>query len=184
MKKDKIQIQGQPVRVEIRENGEYVCITDIAKTAGENYHDIVRNYFRNGSNISFLKIWEEIKNTENFDANAAQEIINSSVKNSFTLSVKEWINSTNAIGIEAVVGRYGGTYAHKDIAIHFSTWLSPEAYMYMILEFQRLKSAETKHLKTIENTKNWIFEKVMRNAEELNTIARLGLDMQKLGEEE
>lgn len=181
MKKDKIEIQGQPVRVETREDGEYVCITDIAKTGGENYHDIVRNYFRNGSNIAFLKLWEEVKNAEKFDAETAQEIVNSSVRNSFTLSVKEWVSRTNAIGIEAVAGRYGGTFAHKDIAIHFSTWLSPEAYMFMILEFQRLKLAESKHLEKIESTKNWIFEKVMRNAEELNSIARLGLE---IGEEE
>ncbi len=183
MKKSKIDIQGQAVRVETREDGEFICITDIAKSAGENYHDIVRNYFRNGSNIAFLKLWEEIRNPEKFDSKTAQEIVNTTVKNSFTLSVKEWIRKTNAIGVEAVVGRYGGTFAHKDIAIHFSTWLSPEAYMYMILEFQRLKSAETKHLETIENTKNWIFDKVMRNAEELNTIARLGLEMNESEEE-
>ncbi len=184
MKKDKIEIQGQPVRVEKREDGEYVCITDIAKTANSNHNDVVRNYFRNGSNIAFLKIWEEVKNADNFNSEAAQEIVNASVKNSFTLSVKEWISGTNAIGVEAMAGRYGGTFAHKDIAIHFSTWLSPEAYMFMILEFQRLKSNEDKHLETIENTKNWIFEKVMRNAEELNSIARLGLSMKEIEEEE
>ena len=82
-----------------------------------------------------------------------------------------------------MAGRYGGTYAHKDVAVHFSTWMSPEAYLFMVREFQRLKEEEAARLKIAETTKNWIFEKVIRNAEELNAVAKLGLEFDKLEEE-
>lgn len=181
MKKTKttISIQGNPVKVETRENGDYICITDIAKSGTGNHHDIVKNYLKNGNNISFLMLWEQISNSENFNSKTAIEIKNKSVDNNFTLSVKNWIKATGAIGLDAIKGRYGGTYAHKDIAVHFSTWLSPEAYLYMVKEFQRLKEEETKKTAQIESTKNWIFEKVLRNADELNSIARLGLTVEE-----
>lgn len=182
-KKTTIQIQGHPVRMEERAIGDYICITDIAKTGEGNHHDIVKNYLKNGNNIAFLRLWEEMHNGEVFNSVVADLIKKKSVDNNFTLSVKAWLEQTNAIGIEAVAGRYGGTYAHKDIAIHFSTWLSPVAYLYVIKEVQRLKDDELKRLTEAEHTKKWIFEKVMYQAEELRSVAQLGFDLDNSEEE-
>lgn len=172
-----IYIKGSPVKIQVHNNEEYICITDIAKTGTGNHHDIVKNYLKNGNNISFLSLWEEMTNEENFNSEAAKEIKLRSIDNNFTLSVKSWIAATNAIGIMAKVGKYGGTYAHKDIAVHFSTWLSPEAYLYMVKEFQRLKEEEASKTARIESTRNWIFEKVIKSADELNSIALLGIEL-------
>ena len=184
MKKKVIKIQGSPVRIEERANGDYICITDIAKSGGIGNHvDIVRNYLRNGNNVAFLKLWEELYGKKDFNSTVADVIKSKTADNNFSLSVKMWIEQTDAIGVDAVAGRYGGTYAHKDIAVHFSTWMSPEAYLFMVKEFQRLKEEEAARLKIVESTKNWIFEKVIRNVEELDAVARLGLELDKLEEE-
>jgi hypothetical protein len=184
MEKKIIKIQGSPVRMEKRDNGDYICITDIAKSGVGNHQDIVRNYLRNGNNVAFLKLWEELYGRESFNSTVADVIKSKTADNNYSLSVKMWIEQTNAIGIDAIAGRYGGTYVHKDIAVHFSTWMSPEAYLYMVKEFQRLKEEEAIRLEKIESTKNWIFEKVMRNADELNSVAQLGLEISSLEEEE
>ena len=85
--------------------------------------------------------------------------------NSFSLSTKQWIKSTNAVGLEAKAGRYGGTYAHKDIAIHFSTWLSPAAYLYLIKEFQRLKEEESE-----QKNLNWHVSMITEHIDEVRNL--------------
>lgn len=160
----KLDLQGKPVRLITKQDEDFICITDIAKTGEGNHHDIVKNYFKNRSNIEFLGLWEELHNPNfnwgNFD------LIKSKVSaNNFSLSTKEWINKTNAKGIQATPGRYGGTYAHKDIAIHFATWLSPAAYLYLVKEFQRLKEEESR----IYNLK-WHISKITDNIEEVRNL--------------
>lgn len=164
MTKKKINIQGKEIRLLKNIDDDFVCITDIAKTGEGNHHDIVKNYFKNRSNVDFLGLWEDLHNPDfnwgNFDL-----IKNKVSTNNFSMSVKEWLKKTNAIGIKATPGRYGGTYAHKDIAIHFSTWLSPAAYLYLIKEFQRLKEEESE-------TKNlgWHISKITDNIEEVRNL--------------
>lgn len=182
MAKKKINLQGSDVRIIENLNQDFICITDIAKSGEGNHHDIVKNYFKNRSNIDFLGLWENIYNPDfnwgNFDL-----IKNKVSANNFSLSVKEWLKKTNAIGIMATPGRYGGTYAHKDIAVHFATWLSPAAYLYLIKEFQRLKEEESQ-LKNLE----WHISKITDNIEEvrnlLDTIPGQQLDRNRIRDAE
>jgi len=142
MPKNRIKVKDQEVKTIEKDGVEYICLTDLAKTGQGNHHDIVKNYFKNRSNIEFLGLWEDIHNP-NFNWGSFDLIKSRVGLNNFSLSTKQWIKTTEAIGLEATAGRYGGTYAHKDIAIHFSTWLSPAAYLYLIKEFQRLKEEES-----------------------------------------
>ncbi len=125
---------------------DYISITDIAKHKKNNdANDIIRNWLRNRNTIEFLGIWEQLNNPDfkpvEFDGFKKEAGLNS-----FTLSPSKWINSTNAIGIISKAGRYGGTYAHKDIAFEFASWVSVEFKLYLIKEFQRLKDEELKQL--------------------------------------
>jgi hypothetical protein len=107
----------------------------------ENGLVLIEKWLRNKNTIEFLGIWEEIYNI-NFNSPEFEGIKNEAGLNRFSLSVKMWINKTNAIGIVAKAGRYGGTYAHKDIAFEFASWISPKFKLYLIKEFQRLKNDE------------------------------------------
>ena len=125
---------------------DYISLTDIAKSKNPtDANDIIRNWLRNRNTIEFLGVWEKIYNpdfkTVEFDGFKKEAGLNS-----FTLSAKKWIESTNAIGIISKSGRYGGTYAHKDIAFEFASWVSVEFKIYLIKEFQRLKDEELKQL--------------------------------------
>ncbi len=125
---------------------DYICITDIAKYKEEALaNDIIKNWLRNRNTIEFLGIWEQLNNPDfkpvEFDGFRKEAGLNS-----FTMSPTKWINGTNAIGVLAKSGRYGGTYAHKDIAFEFASWVSVEFKLYLIKEFQRLKESELKQL--------------------------------------
>lgn len=125
---------------------DYICITDIAKYKDDALaNDIIKNWLRNRNTIEFLGIWEQLNNPDfkpvEFDGFRKEAGLNS-----FTMSPTKWINSTNAIGLVAKSGRYGGTYAHKDIAFEFASWVSVEFKLYLIKEFQRLKEEELKQL--------------------------------------
>lgn len=122
---------------------DYICLTDMAHFRDKdrtNY--IIQNWMRLRSTIEFLGLWEQINNP-NFKGVEFDAFRNSSGLNSFTLTPKQWIEKTNAVGIVSKPGRYGGTYAHKDIAFEFGTWLSPAFKLYLIKEYQRLKEAES-----------------------------------------
>ena len=128
-------------------NEDYICLTDMVK-AGDNSdrtNIVIQNWMRRKDTISYLGVWENLHNPDfkniEFDA-----IKNASGTNRFILTAKEWIERTGAIGIIAKSGRYGGTYAHKDIAYHFGMWLSPEFNLLVVKEFQRLKEEEQKAL--------------------------------------
>ncbi|MBQ7530351.1 MAG: KilA-N domain-containing protein [Paludibacteraceae bacterium] len=126
---------------------DYICLTDMVK-AGDNSdrtNIVIQNWMRRKDTISYLGVWENLHNP-NFKSIEFDAIRNASGTNRFILTAKEWIERTNAIGIIAKSGRYGGTYAHKDIAYHFGMWLSPEFNLLVVKEFQRLKEEEQKAL--------------------------------------
>lgn len=125
---------------------EYISLTDIAKYKNsQDANEIIRNWLRNRNTIEFLGIWERIHN-DNFKPVEFDGFRKEAGLNSFTLSTQKWVETTNAIGLVAKSGRYGGTYAHKDIAFEFAAWVSVEFKIYLIKEFQRLKEEEQKQL--------------------------------------
>ena len=135
--KNKIIVQNQQITII---EDDYISLTDMVKNI-ENGLVLIEKWLRNKNTIEFLGVWEEIYNTD-FNSPEFEGIKNEAGSNRFSLSVKMWINKTNAIGILAKAGRYGGTYAHKDIAFEFASWISPKFKLYLIKEFQRLKNDE------------------------------------------
>jgi len=133
----KIKVLDQDITIV---KDDYISLTDMVKNI-ENGLVLIEKWLRNKNTIEFLGIWEEIYNA-NFNSPEFEGIKNEAGYNRFSLSVKMWINKTNAIGIIAKAGRYGGTYAHKDIAFEFASWISPKFKLYLIKEFQRLKNDE------------------------------------------
>ncbi len=129
--------------LEINEK-DYISLTDMVKNI-ENGLALIEKWLRNKNTIEFLGIWEEMYNP-NFNSPEFEGIKNMAGLNRFVLSVKQWIEKTNAVGIIAKAGRYGGTYAHKDLAFEFASWVSPQFKLYLLREFQRLKEEEQKQL--------------------------------------
>ncbi len=144
--KPKLQVLEQTIATMSKEGVEYICITDIAKyKSSARSDDLIRNWLRNRNTIEFLGIWEKLNNS-NFKPVEFDGFRKEAGLNSFTLTPKQWIEKTNAIGIASKAGRYGGTYAQKDIAFEFASWISVEFKLYLIKEFQRLKEQEFKQL--------------------------------------
>lgn len=141
-KNKRIDVQGREVVINSVNNEDYISITDIAKYKDENRTGyIIQNWLRNRNTIEFLGIWEKLNNPD-FNVIEFEYIKNQAGLNSFVLTSKNWIEATNAIGLISKAGRYGGTYAHKDIAFEFASWVSVEFKLYLIKEFQRLKDQE------------------------------------------
>ena len=122
---------------------DYICITDMLKVKDGDF--FITDWLRNRNTLEFLGIWEKLNNPT-FNCAEFDIIKSQAGLNSYRLSAKEWMQKTNAIGIVAKAGRYGGTYAHKDIAFEFAMWISPEFKVYIIKEFQRLKNEEQRLL--------------------------------------
>jgi len=144
--KSKLQVLDQSISTITKDGIEYICITDIAKFKNaERAGVIIGNWLRNRNTIEFLGIWEQLNNPDfkhiEFDAFKKEAGLNS-----FTLNPKQWIETTHAIGLISKQGRYGGTYAQKDIAFEFASWISVEFKLYLIKEFQRLKEQEFEQL--------------------------------------
>ena len=142
----KIKVLNKEITIYTRNEEDYICITDIARYKNpDRTDDLIRNWLRNRNTIEFLGIWEHLNNPDfkpvEFDGFRKQAGLNS-----FTLTPGQWIEKTGAIGIVSKPGRYGGTYAHKDIAFEFASWISVEFKLYLIKEFQRLKDEERKQL--------------------------------------
>jgi hypothetical protein len=142
----KIDVKGTSVTVISGGVDDYISLTDIARYKNSDHtDDLVRNWLRNRNTLEFLGIWEQLNNPDfkpvEFDGIRMQAGLNS-----FTLTPKRWIEATGAIGITSRAGRYGGTYAHKDIAFEFASWVSVEFKLYLIKEFQRLKETEYQQL--------------------------------------
>jgi len=146
MSKNKIiTVKGTDITITTQNSNDYISLTDMIKSFGDE--TIIYNWLRNRNTIELLGIWEQMYNP-NFKPIEFDRFKKEAGLNSFTLSPKKWIEATNAIGIIAKSGRYGGgTYAHKDIAFEFGSWLSPEFKLYLIKEFQRLKEDENSRLK-------------------------------------
>ena len=146
-KNSKIILSGIEVFIYKDKQEDYISLTDIARHRDTERSDyILQNWMRNRSAIEFIGLWEQFNNP-NFNSIEFDGIKNNSGSNSFSLTPKRWIESTNAIGIISKTGRYGGTFAHKDIAFEFASWLSAEFKFYLIKEFQRLKEDENDRLK-------------------------------------
>ena len=120
-------------------NEDYICLTDMLKAKDGDF--FISDWLRNRNTLEYLGIWEKLYNS-NFNYGEFATIRNQSGLNNFKISVKEYVEKTNAIGIQAKTGRYGGTYAHKDIAFEFGMWISAEFKIYLVREFQRLKTQE------------------------------------------
>lgn len=142
----KITTQGIQVYTFVKNDKDYISLTDIARYKNhEEPKDIVKNWMRNRSTINYLGAWERINNP-NFKGVEFDSFKSESGENYFVLSPQKWIDKTNAIGLVSRSGNGGGTYAHKDIAFEFATWISPEFKLYLIKEFQRLKEIENQRL--------------------------------------
>jgi len=142
----KIKVLNQDISFFKQRDADYIRITDIARYQDEERTDyIIQNWLRNRNTIEFLGIWERLNNP-GFNPIEFDGIKMQAGLNSFSLTAKRWIAATNAIGLVSKAGRYGGTYAHQDIAIEFASWISVEFKLYMIKEFQRLKEEEQKQL--------------------------------------
>ena len=142
----KIDVQGKEITILSINKEDYISITDIAKHRNPDAPaDIVKNWLRTKSTIEFLGLWEHLNNSD-FKLVEFDQFKNEAGSNHFVLSPKKWIDQTRAIGLISKPGRYGGTYAHKDIAFEFASWISSPFKLYLIKEFQRLKDEERKQL--------------------------------------
>ena len=122
--------------------GDYICLTDMVRTMGGS--SLIESWIRKKNTIEYLGVWEKLNNPD-FNSIEFDGIKNQAGSNRFVMSAKQWIEATAAIGITARAGRYGGTYAHTDIAFEFATWISPEFRFLVIKEFQSLKAQEQKN---------------------------------------
>ena len=139
----KITVKDTEVNI-VKVNGEeYICLTDMLRAKDGDF--FITDWLRNRNTLEFIGIWEKVYNP-NFNYGEFAIIKNQAGLNSFKISVKEFVAKTNAISLQAKAGRYGGTYAHKDIAFEFAMWISPEFKVYIVKEFQRLKEEEQKQL--------------------------------------
>lgn len=150
-KRVKTTIQAKGLQIAMHtttDQTDYISLTDIAKYKSDAPDDVVKNWMRNRETIEFLGLWEQLNNPDfkpvEFDGFRA-----AAGRNAFVLSPKKWIEATGAIGIQSKSGRYGGTFAHVDIAMEFASWISPEFKLYIIKDYQRLKTDEG-HRLTLE----------------------------------
>ena len=155
-KKSSIEVQGASIAVLSQNQQDFICLTDIARFKNaERSDDLVRNWLRSRFTVEFLGIWEKLHNpifnSVEFDGIRMQTGLNS-----FVLTPKQWIEKTGAVGIISSAGRYGGTFAHKDIAFEFASWVSVEFKLYLIKEFQRLKDEESDRLNL-----NWNLQRTL-----------------------
>ena len=139
----KIIVKGTEINIAKINEEDYICITDMLKAKDGEF--FVTDWLRNRNTLEYIGTWESVYNPD-FDFNEFSQITNKSGLNNFKISVKEFVERTKAISITAKAGRYGGTYAHKDIAFEFAMWISPQFKIYIVKEFQRLKSEEQKQL--------------------------------------
>ena len=141
-KNKKIEVKGREISLYSDKLDDFISLTDIARYRDAERSDyILQNWMRNRSTIEFMGLWEQFNNPD-FNSIEFDGIKNMAGSNSFSLTPKRWIEATNAIGVVSKTGRYGGTFAHRDIAFEFATWISAEFKFFLINEFQRLKEQE------------------------------------------
>lgn len=146
----KINVQGNDIAISNINDNDYISLTDMVK--GAEGEDHIRNWMRNKNTIEFLGIWEQINNPL-FKGVEFDTFLRDAGLNRFNMTPRKWIEATNAIGIISKSGRYGGTFAHKDIAFEFGAWISPVFKLYLIKEYQKLKEAEGNQLNIEWNIK-------------------------------
>ena len=149
----KIDVKGNAITVISKHGQDYISLTDMLKAKDGDF--FISDWLRNRNTVQFLGIWESVYNP---DFNYGEFAIIKSLAglNSYKISVKEWVEKTRAIGLQATTGRYGGTYAHKDIAFEFGMWISAEFKIYLIKEFQRLKDEESRAMSL-----EWSFQRTL-----------------------
>ena len=153
-KKAIITVQGTAITVMSQHKDDFISLTDMSRKFGDD--TLIYSWMRNRNTLEFLGIWEQIHNPT-FNSGEFETFKKEAGLNSFHLSPKKWIDATQAIGIQSRAGRYGGgTFAHKDLAFEFGTWLSPEFKLYLIKEFQRLKDDESQRLSL-----EWNFQRTL-----------------------
>jgi hypothetical protein len=140
---NQIFVNGKQITITTIEDRDYISLTDMLKAKDGEF--FISDWLRNRNTIEFLGVWEQIHNPD-FNNGEFAIIKSQAGLNSYKISVKEWVTKTNAIGLKATAGRYGGTYAYKDIAFEFGMWISPEFKIYLIKEFERLKDEEQQQL--------------------------------------
>ncbi len=153
-----INVEGTQISIASIQDQDYLCLTDMTK-GFEGGSKLIEKWINNKSTIEFLGVWERLNNP-NFNSPEFGGIYAETGSNKFYISVNKFISKTNGIGLLAKTGRYGGTYAHKDIAYHFGMWLSPEFNLLVIKEFQRLKEEELAYLKSPE----WLHRRFLTKA--------------------
>ncbi len=152
-KKKIIVVKDTEISIISAKNEDYISLTDMLKAKDGNF--FISDWLRNRNTVEFLGIWESVYNPD-FNYGEFAIIKSHAGLNSYKISVKEWVEKTNAVGLKATTGRYGGTYAHKDIAFEFGMWISAEFKIYLIKEFQRLKDDENDRLKL-----EWNFQRTL-----------------------
>jgi len=153
MSKKTITVKGTEITVIQENNDDFISITDMLKAKDGDF--FISDWLRNRNTVEFLGIWESVYNPA-FNYGEFAIIKSQAGLNNYKISVKEWVEKTNAVGLRATTGRYGGTYAHKDIAFEFGMWISAEFKVYLIKEFQRLKEDENDRLKL-----EWSFQRTL-----------------------
>ena len=144
-----INANGIDIRVSSTNESDYISLTDIARKRNPEFPaDVVKNWMRSRSTIEFIGLWEQLNNPD-FKLVEFDQFKQEAGSNAFVLTPQKWISATNAIGIISKSGRYGGTFAHSDIAFEFASWISPEFKLYIIKDYQRLKADES-HAKAID----------------------------------
>ncbi len=149
----KLIVEGTKVSIISKADQDYLSLTDMLRAKDGDF--FISDWLRNRNTVEFLGIWEGINNP-NFNYGEFAIIKSQAGLNSFKISAKEWVQKTNAIGLKATPGRYGGTFAHKDIAFEFGMWISPKFKLYLIKEFQRLKEDERTRIETGWNVKRML----------------------------
>ncbi len=146
IKKEKINANGLSIEIYTKDfKNDYISLTDIARYKTDEPYIVINSWFKSRDHIEFLGLWETMHN-ENFKPSEFDRFRNEAGSNGFALSPQKWIKSTNAIGVVSKSGRYGGTYAHSDIALEFASWISPLFKLYIIEDYQRLKTDENSKL--------------------------------------
>ncbi len=142
-----IEVHGHSIAIQNRDKQDYLSLTDLARYRNpQEPFAVINNWMRSRSTIEFLGLWEKLYNPD-FKPLEFERFRNEAGSNYFVLSPQRWIGDTQAIGITSKSGRYGGTFAHRDIAFEFASWISSEFKLYLIVEFQRLKDDENDRLK-------------------------------------
>ena len=146
MVKETIHANGVDIGIYTQDfENEYLSLTDIARYKSDDPTAVIQNWMRNRDVLEFLGLWEKLHN-DNFKPLEFEGFRKQAGANAFTMSPKKWIETTSAIGMVSKAGRYGGTYAHSDIAMSFATWISPEFQLYIIKDYRRLKTDENSRL--------------------------------------